>query len=105
MAVRQPLTAEGVQQALRRALAALGDGDLSWLEAPDQVVAFTREPGFTCATNFGGIAVDLELPGALLLRSYGVESWTGELPPNTTVWLNTGKGEREIVPSGLFLPN
>ncbi len=77
--------------ALRRELAVLGDGDLSWLDAPEQVLTFAREPGFACATNFGETPVSLDLPGDLLLRSDGAEVWTGELPPSTTVWLVDGK--------------
>ncbi|TDC95183.1 glycoside hydrolase family 13 protein [Saccharopolyspora aridisoli] len=77
--------------ALRRELTVLGDGELTWLGAQGQVLAFAREPGFACATNFGEVPVSLDLPGDLLLRSDGAEVWTGELPPNTTVWLGDGK--------------
>ncbi|MFC7344116.1 glycoside hydrolase family 13 protein [Saccharopolyspora griseoalba] len=73
--------------ALRREHPALGDGELSWLPAPEGVLAFSREPGFTCATNFGDAPVSLDLPGELLARSDGAGEWTGELPPSTTVWL------------------
>ncbi|RRO14908.1 glycoside hydrolase family 13 protein [Saccharopolyspora rhizosphaerae] len=77
--------------ARRRALPALGDGDLTWLDAPEGVLAFAREPGFTCATNFGDTPVSLDLPGDLLIRSDSAEEWRGTLPPNTAVWLKTGK--------------
>ena len=38
----------------------VGDGALAWVDAPDEVLWFTREPGFTCMVNFG--ASPLALP-------------------------------------------
>ena len=38
---------------LRRELPALGDGELTWLESPQDVLAFRREPGFIGAVNLG----------------------------------------------------
>lgn len=91
--------------ARRREVPALGEGELSWLETPEHVLAFARDPGFVCAANFGDLPVALDLPGELLIRSDGADRWTGELPANTTIWLTTGKSEREIRPPGLLLTN
>ncbi|GAA4834073.1 glycoside hydrolase family 13 protein [Saccharopolyspora rosea] len=73
--------------ALRMEHPALGDGALRWLDAPQDVLVLRREPGFTCATNFGADPVRLDLPGHLLCRSDAVPTWTGELPGATTAWL------------------
>ncbi|MEV6230710.1 glycoside hydrolase family 13 protein [Saccharopolyspora shandongensis] len=81
--------------ALRRGNPALGDGALQWLDAPGDVLAFHREPGFACAVNFGDSPVELDLPGDLLLRSDGAADWSGTLPAATAIWLSTGKINRE----------
>ena len=73
--------------ALRRTEPALGDGTLTWLPAPDGVLAFAREPGFTCLVNLGGAAVPLPAHDALLLASGPLDD--DRLPPDTAVWLRT----------------
>ncbi|MGX1617274.1 glycoside hydrolase family 13 protein [Micromonospora chalcea] len=73
--------------ALRRAEPALGDGTLTWLPAPDGVLAFAREPGFTCLVNLGGAAVPLPAHDELLLASGPLDD--DRLPPDTAVWLYT----------------
>ncbi|WP_174535719.1 glycoside hydrolase family 13 protein [Micromonospora chalcea] len=73
--------------ALRRAEPALGDGELSWLPAPEGVLAFAREPGFTCVVNLGGAAVPLPGHDELLLASGPLDD--DRLPPDTAVWLRT----------------
>ena len=72
---------------LRRAEPALGDGTLTWLPAPDGVLAFAREPGFTCLVNLGGAAVPLPAHDRLLLASGPLDD--DRLPPDTAVWLRT----------------
>ncbi|WP_344682320.1 glycoside hydrolase family 13 protein [Saccharopolyspora taberi] len=73
--------------AVRRENPALGDGELEWLDAPDGVLVFRREPGFACAVNFGAEPVELPLSGRVLCRSDGGAEWTGVLPGETAVWL------------------
>ncbi|MER7079728.1 alpha-glucosidase [Saccharopolyspora kobensis] len=73
--------------ALRRAIPALGDGELEWVDTPEGVLAFRRGPDFVCATNFGTEPVALELPGELLCRSDAATGWNGVLPGSTAVWL------------------
>ena len=72
---------------LRRAEPALGDGTLTWLPAPDGVLAFAREPGFTCLVNLGDAAVPLPAHDELLLASGPLDD--DRLPPDTAVWLRT----------------
>ncbi|NED53539.1 glycoside hydrolase family 13 protein [Micromonospora aurantiaca] len=72
---------------LRRAEPALGDGTLTWLPAPHGVLAFAREPGFTCLVNLGGAAVPLPAQNRLLLASGPLDD--DRLPPDTAVWLRT----------------
>ena len=73
--------------AMRRTLAALGDGPLEWLPgAPDGVLAFSRNAGFACAVNYSA-AEPWPLPAgaAVLLASGSLPD--GNLPANTAVWL------------------
>ncbi|WP_435587529.1 glycoside hydrolase family 13 protein [Micromonospora aurantiaca (nom. illeg.)] len=72
---------------LRRAEPALGDGTLTWLPAPDGVLAFAREPGLTCLVNLGDAAVGLPAHDRLLLASGPLDD--DRLPPDTAVWLRT----------------
>ncbi|MGI5118466.1 glycoside hydrolase family 13 protein [Marinactinospora thermotolerans] len=74
---------------LRREHAALGDGTLTWVESPDDVLAFRRSPGFACAVNLGARPARVALEGALMLASGPVEVGDGgvTLPPYTAVWL------------------
>ncbi|KXK60541.1 alpha-glucosidase [Micromonospora rosaria] len=73
--------------ALRRAEAALGDGDLTWLPAPDGVLALRRDPGVTCLVNLSGAAVPLPPHRGLLLASGPLDD--DRLPPDTAVWLRS----------------
>ncbi|MEU7955431.1 glycoside hydrolase family 13 protein [Micromonospora chalcea] len=73
--------------ALRRAEPALGDGTLAWLPAPEGVLAFAREPGFTCLVNLGDAAVPLAAHDELLLASGPLDD--DRLPPDNAVWLRT----------------
>ncbi len=76
----------------RRGFAALGDGALTWIDAPPGVLAFRREPGFACAINLSEDEAVLALTGELLLASGKVELRGGALvlPADTTAWLSIG---------------
>jgi alpha-glucosidase len=73
---------------IRRAEVALGDGSMAWIEAPDGVLAFRREPGFACLANLSGAPVPLIEHDRVLLAS-GPLTEDGQLPPDTAVWLRT----------------
>ena len=70
---------------IRREHAALGDGSLSWLDAPEDVIAFARDPGFVCIVNLsGGPASGPD--GAEMLLASGSLTDRSELPANTAAW-------------------
>ena len=70
---------------IRREHAALGDGSLRWLDAPEDVIAFARDPGFVCIVNLsGGPASGPD--GAEMLLASGSLTDRGELPANTAAW-------------------
>ncbi|UKL05456.1 MULTISPECIES: glycoside hydrolase family 13 protein [unclassified Streptomyces] len=77
--------------AVRREHPGLGAGqEITWLEAPEGVLAFAR-PAFACTANTTGAPVRLPAPGRPLLASQGAapavaEDGTVELPADTTVW-------------------
>ncbi|MEU8006590.1 glycoside hydrolase family 13 protein [Catellatospora sp. NPDC049111] len=74
---------------LRKELPALGGGTLTWLDAPEGVLAFRREPGVVVVVNIADRAVDLSelaLTGEILLSS-GPLHTDGRIPADTTVWL------------------
>ncbi len=73
---------------IRRAEVALGDGSMAWIEAPDGVLAFRREPEFACLANLSGAPVPLIEHDRVLLAS-GPLTEDGQLPPDTAVWLRT----------------
>ncbi|MEV6984704.1 alpha-amylase family glycosyl hydrolase [Sphaerisporangium sp. NPDC051017] len=65
----------------------LGDGALRWLDAGENVIAFTRESGLACVVNFGAEPVALPENQGVVLASGPLE---GELlPTDTAVWLRT----------------
>ncbi len=70
---------------LRREHPALGDGDLAWLPTPENVLAFDRDPGFTCVVNLSGEPYPLPPHRAILMSSQPLVG--GLLPPDTTAWL------------------
>ncbi|MEU5562894.1 glycoside hydrolase family 13 protein [Micromonospora musae] len=80
--------------AIRRAEPALGDGEMTWLPAPDGVLAYRRSTGFTCLVNLSGAAVPLPPHTDRLLASGPLDD--DLLPPDTAVWLRTA----EPVPAG-----
>ena len=69
---------------LRRETDALGAGSLSWSDAGDGVLAFTRDPGFGSLTTFGG-PTTLPDSADVLLASQPVAA-DGTVPAETTVW-------------------
>jgi alpha-glucosidase len=77
--------------AIRRSAPELGDGPMSWLDLGPDVLAFTRGPSsagenFASVTNFATHAVALP-PGAEVVLASEELTGTGELPPDSTVWL------------------
>ncbi len=70
---------------LRRRHPALGDGDLTWLAAPEGVLTFAREPGFVCVVNVSGTTVAPPAGGGLLLSS-GPLAEDGRIPANVCAW-------------------
>ncbi|RKN24326.1 glycoside hydrolase family 13 protein [Micromonospora musae] len=75
--------------AIRRAEPALGDGEMTWLPAPDGVLAYRRSAGFTCLVNLSGAAVPLPPHTERLLASGPLDD--DLLPPDTAVWLRTAE--------------
>jgi len=68
---------------IRKSLSGLGDGPMSWVDAPDHVVAFSRPGDFYCYLNLGA---DFKLPQAakVLVSSSPIEN--GVLPTDNAVW-------------------
>ncbi|WP_029899209.1 glycoside hydrolase family 13 protein [Nocardia brasiliensis] len=66
---------------------ALGEGALNWLELGPQVLAFTREPGFTFVGNLGTQPVPLP-EGRVLLSTTPLDA--GLLPGDAAAWLHRG---------------
>ncbi|MGC4849370.1 glycoside hydrolase family 13 protein [Micromonospora sp. DT15] len=73
----------------RKADPALGDGELTWLPAPDGMLAFSRGGGFTCLVNLSAAPVPMPAQGELLLASGPLDD--GLLPSDTAVWLRTAE--------------
>ncbi|HJE59849.1 MAG TPA: glycoside hydrolase family 13 protein [Nocardiopsis listeri] len=77
---------------LRRELDALGDGSMNWLEAPEGVLYFEREPGVRVAVNMTEEPVRLAASGEVLVASGpGVEVSEGTLtlPAESSTWLSS----------------
>jgi alpha-glucosidase len=72
---------------IRRHEPTLGDGELHWLPAPPDVLAFRRGDGFTCVVNLSPEPVPLPAHDALLLCSGPLDH--GQLPADTAAWLRT----------------
>ncbi|AJE43508.1 glycoside hydrolase family 13 protein [Streptomyces nodosus] len=65
----------------------LGDGPLTWLPAPEGVLAFSRAPGGpVCVVNLAEAPAELPAHTALLLGSGPLDP-RGRLPRDTAVWL------------------
>jgi alpha-glucosidase len=80
-------TLELYRAALRihRAEPGLGDGSLTWLDAPDGVLAFRRADRFACVANLSPAPVPLPDHEEVLLTSAPLED--GCLPSDATAWL------------------
>ncbi|MFI6729948.1 glycoside hydrolase family 13 protein [Streptomyces sp. R-74717] len=70
---------------LRREHPALGDGTMTWLDAPPGVLAFRRDPGFVCVVNLSATPYPLPDHSAVLLGSASVED--SVLATDHAVWL------------------
>lgn len=75
---------------IRKSLHAPGDDTLTWLDAPDGVLAFARPGGFACAVNISAGPVTLPAHEEILLASGPLHG--GKLPPDTAAWLRTSAG-------------
>jgi alpha-glucosidase len=73
--------------AIRRGQSGLGDGPMTWLEAPPGGLLFTRPGGFACQVNLSGEPVDLPAHEEILLSSSALVD--GRLPTDCAVWLRT----------------
>ncbi|MER6129322.1 glycoside hydrolase family 13 protein [Streptomyces sp. NPDC001795] len=68
---------------------AFGDGPLTWLPAPESVLAFSRAEGrLTCVVNLADAPADLPAHSALLLSSGPLDA-QGRLPRDTAAWLRS----------------
>ena len=64
---------------------ALGDGDLTWIEVAEDVIAFLRQPGFACYLNLGATPRTLPAAAQVLVASEPLVD--GALPADAAVWL------------------
>ena len=71
--------------SLRHRLADLREGELTWVDAGPEVIAFQRGTGVECRTSFAHEPVALPEGATVLLASD--ELVDGELPPDTTAWI------------------
>jgi alpha-glucosidase len=69
----------------RRDHPALGDGQMTWVDSPDDVLVFHREPGLVCAANLSDVPVPLPDHERVLLASEPLHN--GKLPADAAVWL------------------
>ncbi len=70
---------------LRRETPGFGDGSLTWLDLPDGVLGFTREPGLAVIVNVSAAHADLPTGYDVLLTSDDLVD--GGLPAATAAWL------------------
>lgn len=72
---------------LRRTHPALGGGgEPAWRDAPDGVLRFDREPGFSCIVNLSAAPTALPAGAQILLASAALTA-AGELPVDGAAWL------------------
>ncbi|MGH3712534.1 MAG: glycoside hydrolase family 13 protein [Micromonosporaceae bacterium] len=74
---------------LRRAEPGLGDGAMTWLDAPPGVLCFAREPGLTCVVNLSPGPAELPAHQGVLLASQPLTTEDRTLPPDAAAWLRT----------------
>ncbi|MEV4038430.1 alpha-amylase family glycosyl hydrolase [Streptomyces umbrinus] len=70
---------------LRREHPALGDGSLTWLDAPAGVLALRRDPGFVCVVNLSAEPYQLPEHTSVLMTSGPVAN--NRLAPDQAAWL------------------
>ena len=70
--------------SIRKVEQGLGVGEMEWIEAGAEVVAFERPGGFACYINFG-TAIQLPANSQILLASGAISGHT--LPTDTAAWL------------------
>ncbi|MBG0851052.1 glycoside hydrolase family 13 protein [Streptomyces spinoverrucosus] len=85
---QDPASMLGLYRHAIRLRPVFGDGPLTWLPAPDGVLAFTRADGVTCLVNLADTPADLPAHTELLLGSGPLDD-QGRLPKDTAVWLRT----------------
>jgi alpha-glucosidase len=88
---RQQDDGDSMLSLYRRAIAArplFGAGPLTWLPAPEGVLAFTRAEGLICVVNLAPEPAELPTHTQLLVTS-GPLDGTGRLPQDTAAWLTT----------------
>jgi alpha-glucosidase len=73
---------------LRGLRAGLDDDAMTWQEAGDGVLAFSRPGGLLCVVNISADAVELPAHDAVLLASAGLAD--GRLPADAAAWLQRG---------------
>ena len=76
--------------AARRKNAALGDGGMAWLDAPEGLLAFRRGTDFACVVNYSDSVV--ALPDTLATATVLIASTAsaiGTVAANGAVWLET----------------
>jgi alpha-glucosidase len=78
---------------LRAARESLADDTLTWLGAPDGVLAFSRPGRFACVVNISAAPVPLPPDCEVLLASGPLDD--GKLPSDTAAWLRTSAGSGE----------
>ncbi|WP_424216565.1 glycoside hydrolase family 13 protein (plasmid) [Streptomyces sp. BI20] len=72
---------------LRREAGGFGGPGLTWLPAPERVLAFAREDGLVCVVNLAPHPVPL--PAGTPVLSSGPLPDPGTLPPDTAAWLRS----------------
>ena len=70
--------------AIRKSEQGLGDGEMEWIEAGADVVAFQRSGNFACYINFGA-PIQLPSNSQILIASGALNGHT--LPTDTAVWM------------------
>ena len=74
---------------IRRSHPALGDGGMTWLNLPADVLGFERAPAFTCLVNLSDRPMDFAdlVPDATILLASAPNVSASAVPPDVAVWL------------------
>jgi alpha-glucosidase len=78
---------------IRRRIPAMTESDFAWVDAGDDVLSFSRGPGFLSVTNLSDSPIELPDHDSILLSSMQLVS--GRLPPDSCVWLRTAPAAGE----------